>query len=337
MGILEGSPVPETYAGPVANQPWWGTHPGATFLPENLTGTDMMVAGGIDWLVSKRRLFPEGLDGEVLPNAEENWVAVHRDTDNAFLGMVTPSYHTFQNGEMVEMTDKVLGMTGAHYHTAGSLYGGKLVWVLAEFDGEYHIKGDGSPHRNYLLGITGHTGRHALTFVATPVRVWCGNTAAAAVDGANARINLRHTSGMGERVAEVQKALDLHVKYVDTYEAAMNRLAVRDFDAKEFRALAEVLTPVTLNDGAKPEVIARRIAKAEAKRDAMTNLFIASPTLDGVSNSAYRALQAVIEYVDHYDLPADTTKASGNDRQATSLYDGDGYDLKSRAAALLGA
>lgn len=334
MGILEGSPVPETYAGPKA---WWEVHPGAVIVDHDMTADEALVKGGIDWTVSKRRLFPETLDALAGDKPLTEWVAITRDTDDRFLGMVTPSYHLFQNHEMAAMMQQVLEQGGANINTCGSLYDGKLVWMLARFDHDFTVKGDGSPTHDYFLALTGHTGRHALTFVETPVRVWCGNTAAMAIDGATARINLRHTSGMGARVEDVKRALDLRVKYRDTYEAAMNHLATRPFSPQEMRSLAETLFPVNLSDKPDEKVAKARVEAAEAKRTGLTDLYATSATLEGVGFTAYRALQAVIEYVDHRVEYRSTKRASALDRGAEGLIDGAGFDLKSKAAALLGA
>ena len=164
MGLIAGlSPIPETYAGPRA---WWpldeAVH--AVTLERDLRGDEMLAAAHVDWDVEKRPVFfPTSVPLEAVKIP--GFVAVVRGSDDACLGLVSPSYHLFQNREMVKVTDTVLDEGGAHYHTAGSLYGGQIVWTLAKFEKTIHVKGDGSPIEDYLLALTGHDGRHQLTFV----------------------------------------------------------------------------------------------------------------------------------------------------------------------------
>ena len=53
-----------------------------------------------------------------------------RSTDDAVLGVVSDRYRIVQNEEAFQFTDDLLG-EGVTYETAGSLQGGKKVWMLA--------------------------------------------------------------------------------------------------------------------------------------------------------------------------------------------------------------
>ncbi len=255
------------------------------------------------------------------------FVAVVRQSDDACLGLVSPSYHVFQNAEMVKVTDAVLDEGGAHYHTAGSLYGGQLVWTLAKFDKTIHVKGDGSPIEDYLLALTGHDGRHQLTFVNTNVRVWCGNTASAALRAASNRIGLRHTPGMGARIGEIRSALDLHFRYAETLQSFLNDLADRRMTLEEVCAFSEVLIPQS------PDV--EHSLRTEQKRRLLVDVFEHSPNLQDLPFTAYRAYEAVVEWADHALPYGDSRRFLGADRRAAAIIEGGADELKSRAAALL--
>lgn len=255
------------------------------------------------------------------------FVAVVRQSDDACLGLVSPSYHVFQNAEMVKVTDAVLDKGGAHYHTAGSLYGGQLVWTLAKFDKTIHVKGDGSPIEDYLLALTGHDGRHQLTFVNTNVRVWCGNTASAALRAASNRIGLRHTPGMGARIGEIRSALDLHFRYAETLQSFLNDLADRRMTLEEVCAFSEVLIPQS------PDV--EHSLRTEQKRRLLVDVFEHSPNLQDLPFTAYRAYEAVVEWADHALPYGDSRRFLGADRRAAAIIEGGADELKSRAAALL--
>jgi phage/plasmid-like protein (TIGR03299 family) len=326
MGLIAGlSPIPESYAGPRA---WWpldeAVH--AVTLDRDMRGDEMLAAAHIAWEVEKRPVFfPTSVPLEAVKIP--GFVAVVRGSDDACLGLVSPSYHLFQNRDLVKVTDAVLDEGGAHYHTAGSLYGGQIVWTLAKFDKTIHVKGDGSPIEDYLLALTGHDGRHQLTFVNTNVRVWCGNTASAALRGASNRIGLRHTPGMGARIGEIRTALDLHFRYADTLESFLNDLAGRRMTLEEVCAYTEVLIP--------PPPDVERSLRTDQKRHLLVDVFRNSPNLHDLPFSAYRAYQATVEWADHAVPYRDSSRFAGADRRAAAIIEGGADDLKSRAAALL--
>ena len=58
------------------------------------------------------------------------------------LGVVSDRYRIVQNEEAFQFTDDLLG-EGVTYETAGSLQGGKKVWMLAKLPEKYIIAGDG--------------------------------------------------------------------------------------------------------------------------------------------------------------------------------------------------
>ena len=64
-----------------------------------------------------------------------------RSTDEAVLGVVSDRYRIAQNEEAFRFTDDLLG-EGVTYETAGSLQGGKKVWMLAKLPEKYIIAGD---------------------------------------------------------------------------------------------------------------------------------------------------------------------------------------------------
>ena len=334
MGILQESPVPETYAGP---NPWWVDRNDAPREPvilapgEYLNGKAMQTAGDLLWTVRTEPVYferrvGETADGHITQIAPvPGQVAIIRDSDESVLGSATKSYHPIQNDVLFETLDVALGMTDAHYETAGSLYGGKMVWALAKVDKEFYIKSDGSPYLDYILGLTGHDGRHALLFGPTPVRVWCGNTAQMAVEGMTGKHLIRHTANYEERVADVKKALELRSKYVDTYVEAMNALSDKPMTVADVEKFVEVLWPLD------PEV--KNHTRTLNKREGVVNLFKASETLDGVDETAYRTLQSVVEYLDQYKSYGANGAAA--DRKAAAIIEGSAFSTKSKALALL--
>ena len=337
----------ETYAGPI---PWWeGISPtmvSRTILNENLTGDEMLKAASLDWTVSKRPLYfgkdpnkviadadAAGLDNGAVeaalaetPFQVPNFVATVRDSDDAYLGMVTPTYHIVDNSILAELGDALKG-EGADWHTAGSLYGGRIVWLQAVLDRELMINGDPSKYAAYLLLTAGHDGNHPVTFANTPTRVVCANTMAMALGGAVAKINLRHTANVANRLDSVRKALGIANDYLDRFEVVANQMAAIPMSLMEIGLFTEKLIP------SNPEV--EHAYKTEAQRQEIIDLFTSSPTLDGVPQTAYRAFQAVAEWTDHFAMVRDTKSANAADRRAMSIIEGPAYAMKSAALKLL--
>lgn len=334
MGILNESPIPETYAGPV---PWWGNRDDAPsdalFLAEGqrLTGKDMQPAAGLDWTVRTEPVYfyrkvADTADGPVSEPVEvPDQRAIVRNGDEKVLGSATKSYTPIQNGVLFEAIDTALTLTDAHYETAGSLYGGKMVWALAKVDSEFYIRGDGSPYQDFILGLTGHDGRHALVLGATPVRVWCGNTAAMAIEGMTGKYIIRHTANAEKRLEDVKVALEVRGKYLDTYKEAMDALTQRPMTLAEVEAFTEVLLPVN------PDV--DRPFKTLQMRADIVGLFTSSDNLREVPETAYRALQATMEYADQFKTYGRNGAAA--DRKAAAIIEGSAFALKSRALGLL--
>ena len=61
-----------------------------------------------------------------------------------------------------------------HFETAGSLHGGRRVWVLATLPD--HVEVGGDPVRPYVLLMNSHDGSTAVIAATTPIRVVCQNT-----------------------------------------------------------------------------------------------------------------------------------------------------------------
>lgn len=334
----------ETYAGRRGlngELPWWyGTSAQngakAVILDRDdvVNAEEMVKLTGTDWEVAKVPLFVHYADGSF--DDVPGFSAIQRLDNNKTLGVVSTKYGVFQNVEAARFAEalvspEVLDSMGeshrpfapAYFETGGSLREGQAIWYLVRVEKELRIKGDPSAHVPYIVVSTGHDGRRALIAKNTIVRIVCANTYSAAMRGAGAQINIRHSSNVTGRVAQAQKVLGLNLDYVEAYLSVANELASRAMSKADFSAFTEILIPTN------PE--AERPVRTEEARAELLNLFLNSATLEGVKPSAYRALQAVTEYVDHI-RPSGSSKP---DTKALSLLDGSGAALKAKATSLL--
>jgi hypothetical protein len=81
----------------------------------------------------------------------------------------------FQNHEAFDFMDGLVGDKLAMYETAGSLHGGKRVWMMASIPKEYRA-GPDDLIKPYVLLTNTHDGSQALRMIPTTVRVVCQNT-----------------------------------------------------------------------------------------------------------------------------------------------------------------
>lgn len=148
----------------VRETPWHGL---GVRVNEAPASKEALTAAGLDWNVVQEPIYTET---EELING---YKANVRDSDRRVLGVVSDRYKVIQNTEAFAFTDTLLG-EGVRYETAGSLQGGRKVWLLAHMPHEYIISGERiSP---YLLFSNTHDGSGAVKIALTPIRVVCNNT-----------------------------------------------------------------------------------------------------------------------------------------------------------------
>ena len=144
-------------------KPWHGL---GTIVAEAPTSQNALQLAGLDWKVIQSPVY--STYGVI-----EGFKANIRDKDGAILGVVSDRYKVIQNKEAFAFTDALLG-AGVRFETAGSLQGGKKIWLLARLPREYIIAGERiSP---YLVFSNTHDGSGAVRVAITPIRVVCNNT-----------------------------------------------------------------------------------------------------------------------------------------------------------------
>lgn len=116
----------------VRETPWHGL---GRIIMDAPASREALELAGLDWQVESRNIYSG--TGAMIPGYRANV----RSTDDAVLGVVSDRYRIVQNEEAFQFTDDLLG-EGVTYETAGSLQGGKKVWMLAKLPRKYLIAGD---------------------------------------------------------------------------------------------------------------------------------------------------------------------------------------------------
>lgn len=154
------------YAG---KTPWHGL---GTKVENSLTTDEMLVAAGLDWTVSKRRLWAEADNTAI---QVPGYFGLTRDKDNHVLSIVGSKYKPVQNTDAMDFFNRFVSAGKMQMETAGSLHNGQYIWGLAKINKTLEV-GSGDVIDGYLLLMSPHIFGWSMVFQFTPVRVVCWNT-----------------------------------------------------------------------------------------------------------------------------------------------------------------
>jgi phage/plasmid-like protein (TIGR03299 family) len=175
----------------------------------------------------------------------------------------------------------------------------------------------------YLIATTSHDGTAALRVDASPIRVVCANTQRAAFADSVGHYVFRHTSNVNSQISQAREALGLMWKYMETFEAAAERMINETLTVGEFETIVEQLWPV------KDDASDRTRNNAKARLSTLKYQFRDADTQAAIANTRWGGYQAITEYLDHVQ-PAKTDLARAN-----RVVSGDVPELKIRAFDLL--
>lgn len=265
----------------VREVPWHGL---GTRVIEAPDSKEALVAAGLDWRVIQEPIYT-GTEEQI-----DGYRANVRETDRKVLGVVTARYKVIQNEEAFAFTDALLG-EGVRYETAGSLQGGRKVWVLAHMPHEYIISGERiSP---YLLFSNTHDGSGAVKVALTPIRVVCNNTLNLALSTAKRCWSTIHTGDIQNKMQEAKNTLLLAETYMDSLGKEFENLRVKKLNDKQVMEYIEILLPI--EDGSTPQ----QIRNMKRLQEDMKARYFDAPDLKGVGKNAYRFINAVSDFATH--------------------------------------
>ena len=215
----------------VRETPWHGLGTRVLAAPSSKEALEL---AGLDWTVGQKPIYT---GGEEIPGYKANV----RSSDGKVLGVVTDRYRIIQNEEAFAFTDALLG-EGVKYETAGSLSGGKRVWLLAHMPHEYIISGERiSP---YLVFSNTHDGSGAVRVALTPIRVVCNNTLNLALRTAKRSWSMVHTGNIEEKLQEARDTLFMAEKYMDSLGREFEELRKIQITEKKAMEYIKLLIPV---------------------------------------------------------------------------------------------
>lgn len=267
----------------VREKPWHGL---GTLVAEAPTSADALVYAGLDWRVEQRDVYTDV--GSLIPGYKVNL----RNTDNAALGIVSDRYKVVQNADAFQFTDDLLG-DGVTYETAGSLQGGKKVWMLAKMPQRYIIAGD--EIAPYLVVMNAHDGSSGIKVAMTPIRVVCQNTLNLALNSAKRIWATKHTENVMSRVHEARETLLLAETYMGELGRCIDDLSRIKLTDQKVMAFMQEFFPATED---MPEVQKKNNLRL---LDDMKQRYFDAPDLSHVGRNGYRFVNAVSDFATHAD------------------------------------
>lgn len=294
-------------------KPW---HELGTKVEEAPTSADALRLAGLDWRVKQKNIQLCG--GSKVPGYKANV----RSTDGKVLGVVSDRYRIVQNADAFEFTDSIIG-GDVRYETAGSLNGGKKIWLLAKLP-ETEIAGDKT--EPYLCFSNTHDGSGAVRVCMTPIRVVCNNTLNLALDSAKRAWSVRHTGSLQSKMHEARACLRMANTYMGALAEKADRMANTAITRDQLNRILDELFPV---DEHSTEREKQNIKKL---RDEYMVCYFA-PDLVKFRDTAWGAYNAMSDMITH-NAPLRKTENYRENNWGRLM---DGHVMMDKMTALLNA
>lgn len=271
--------------------PW---HRLGTKLDSPATAEEAIAAAGLDWETQLQPIYT-GPDRTIKINDRYAVCRTDRldEKDGGQLGLVGKNYTPLSNRDAFGFLDPVVGEGAAIYHTAGSLRGGRRVWMLAKLPGHIRVAGDDLVEKFVLLS-TSHDGTSSVRIGYTPIRVVCQNTLNLALRGMGG-VRIRHGKEVADKVKQAHKLLGLVSETFDTAGTIMQRMAATRIDSQ--RQLKDYFLQVL---PAPKEVEESERLKHQQKIERWTELFEAGDgnQMHAVRHTLWAGYNAITQWAD---------------------------------------
>lgn len=304
--------------------PW---HRMGTRLDNPATAAEAIAAAGLDWAVSMEPALVQR-NGSLIDTGRK--AITREDTGDIFAVGMTDRYTPLQNKDAFQFFDAVVGAGEAIYHTAGSLRGGRIIWILAKMPGDIGLTGD--PADKYIMLSNSHDGTMGVDMRFCVRRIVCMNTFKMALASDERNTRYRHTTNLMQKVNQTRNFLGLADAYFANFMAGAERLASKSMDATN----ASDYFADVLNYSPTPEHQQPKIRNTIGELQDLWYGDGRGADLASASGTAWGAFNAVSEWLEHhrYATPGTdvwTDNALLTDRRLTSSFYGNGAKLEQRA------
>jgi phage/plasmid-like protein (TIGR03299 family) len=315
------------------DRPWHGL---GTEVLEMQTSEEALVKAALNWEVEKKKLFISGNEDDSGPFLEvEGNFAIVRKTDGKALGVVGSRYVPFQNRDAFKWFDDLVGSREAIYETAGSLRGGKIIWIMSKLPN--HLGWSDDPIEQWLVLSNSHDGSRQVSVMATPIRVVCMNTLNAGIHRASAFFEMRHTSRISEMqtIIDAREVLGTVTRYFEELDGVLRLLKSYSMSEQETQRYIYNLFPIKTNRPTPDAEDEAQDVELGVNAQKYVNKILElmetgkGSDIPGVRGSAYGVFNAVTEFVDHWQPVKGKAEKMSN--KLFSIWFGNGRAFKQRA------
>ena len=313
----------------VGQEPWHGL---GQKLEENASIEEWQKAAGMDWTIQSNPVlysdnFQEASYNRTLNSAHRTFggqnVLFRSDTGKP-LSIVSDRYKAVQPKEVLEFFRDLVDENGFKIHTAGTLFGGKRMWALAE-TGKFGEVTKDDAIGGFLLLSTSCDRSLSTTARFTTVRVVCNNTLGMATAKGDNCVSFSHIQKFNHELVKEKlgKSVEAFGAFMEMSQF-LQKQKLQEFQASEFIKRL-VLNPV---EEADPEY---DFTKHRTYKKIMSLYKGEAMGADLVGNTRWGFLNAITEYYDHHH------PARSQDARLNNAWFGRGDEIKNRAVMLLTA
>lgn len=294
-------------------------------VDEAPTSAEALAVAKLDWEVELKPAYFR--QGNTVKKVPRHFVVVRSDIGEG-IGTVQGGYRPIQNRDMFGFLDSLVATGDLRYETAGSLWGGRHVWMLARVPTEINLGGD--RQFPYLLARSAHDGTGACKVLPTLVRVVCNNTLSMALFSRDAdvrrmTVSVRHVGEVMDKLAKAREILDLGLLSFERFQQVGEILLDTDGLPLVGPLLEKLFPPRKGQDELTKGV--------EAEREKFGEILAAEVNRHEGGTSAYDLLNAVTGYADHVRAVTKTRGGELQGKQAArmnSVFFGGAADLKEK-------
>ncbi len=295
--------------------PW---HQRGTRLHKPATSEEAIVEAGLDWEVVKKPVYVK-LDKRF--QVKDTFAMVRKDkwqnNDCDILGVVGKNYTPLQNKDAFKFFDSIVGDKKAIYHTAGSLSGGKIIWILAKLPGYIRVINNDISEK-YLLISNSHDGSSMVQIKFTPIRVVCMNTLTVALNKGES-MKVKHCKDVKDKLTQASELLGIVNEKYDTIERSFKNMVKVQLNEKRLNEYIKTVFPDPVDE--------LQYATVDNNREMVRDLFEngMGNNLPGVQGTLWACYNAVTELIDY------KKSKQNNDQRTKSIWFGNGYNVKQKA------
>ena len=276
---------------------WHGL--GQAFPEGTVSAVEGIKAIGMDWgdaLLPVYATLPDGTRIE----AKEHRAHVRMD-NGELLGVVGEGYKSISNHDLAMFADSLAGDDAvAHLETAGTLFGGKRVFILLRMPQTIEVN-NGDIVLPYMCLSNGHGGFASFNVYPTSIRVECNNKLQMSERDLGRALLPHWRFAERKKLAQARALLGLAQKEMRTFEAQCKALSQQNLSLGQIREFMDLAYGMTFGSAPTEEENLKRWNEKKAKvmADWMARCESEKQTKYGGGGTAWAAINAYTEWSDH--------------------------------------